>query len=269
MSGSQLMDGKRGSIFWTDPHDLVIVGLDTDDGPEHDLHDKRVRDPLDPLFVESIVAFGVQTPIQVAVKDGRYYVVYGRQRTRGAREAIAILKSRGEDSKILVPCMAAKMGDTKRLAQIAIVENEHRRQDSIAVKAEKAQTLLDRGADVARVALVFAVDTNTVRSWLKFASLSAPVKDAVEAGRITATAASKWADMKKADQVAALELALADSGGKRVSVAKAARAVNPDAPVRPKKADLIALAERDSVAAVGIRIALGLDPMPECKAAAE
>jgi ParB family chromosome partitioning protein len=270
MSGSQLIDGaKRRPAFDADADELTIVGIDTNDGAEHPLWDKRIHLPLDPAMLASVDADGIVMPIRVAKQGGVVYVVAGRQRVRHAREVNRLRAEKGIKDRVLVPCVGERMGDVERQAHIASIENEIRRDVPTLEKAAEAQRRIDRSVPIARVAQSFGVSVATVQSWLKSNSLSPEVRASIEAGHVSITAAAKWADLSPKDQVAALELALADSGGKRVSVAKATRTVNPDAPVRPKRAELIALAERDSVAAVGIRIALGLDPMPECKAAAE
>lgn len=266
MSGSQLIpDASRMPAFRVDPFKLVIVGLDTNDGPEHELYDVRVKDPIDDSFVESIIALGVIQSVRVAVREGTPYVVAGRQRVRGAREAIARLKARNEVAEITVPCIGERMtNDGSRLAQMAIVENEHRRDDGPLAKAAKAQTLLDRGLDIARIALVFGVSVSAVQSWLKIGSLAAPVKKAIEAGAITSTAAAKWADLPKADQVAALELAVASSPGKRVSTKAAERTVRPDGPSKPsRRVALAAIEAMPGSFADGIRFALGMLPEDE------
>lgn len=262
MSGSQaLPEASRGVLFKESPEKVVVIGHDTTDGAEHYLYDERIKHPLDESLVRHIMTFGVRVPVLVEAIEGVPHVADGRRRILHAREANRRLVAAGE--KPIVVQMVVAKGDEKTLNALAISLNEHRLNDTPLTRAAKcARYLMRNGDDIEDAALHFNVDANTIRSWAKIDSLAAPVKAEIEAGRITATAASKWADMKKADQVAALELALADSGGKRVSVAKAARTVNPDAPVKPKKAALLALADADPSLARGIRIALGIDPMP-------
>lgn len=264
MSGTQLIpDASRMPAFRVDPFKLTIVGLDTNDGPTHDLYDQRIHDPIADTFVESIIAYGIVQTVRVAVRDGVTYVVAGRQRVRGARRAIEILRERGEVAEITVPCIGERMRDGMHLSQIAIVENEHRRDDGPMAKAAKAQTLLDRGLDIKRIAVVFGVETNTIRAWLRLSGVAPQVKRAVESGAVSATAAAKWADLPSADQVAALELAIAESPGKRVSVKSATRTVDPGAVVRPSKRTLLKLIDGDtSDFARGVRVALGMEPMP-------
>jgi hypothetical protein len=236
MAKTILEGATRGSYFKLDPFAIIIVGLDTNDGPEHPLYDKRITLPLDEDMIEGICLYGVLISIRVVVIDGKPHVTDGRQRVRNARAAIERLRARGEVSDILIPATAEKMGDEDRQALIGIVTNEHRFGDSPLIRAAKMQQLLDRGIDVKRIALVFRVSVATVQANLKIGTLSAPVKRAIESGAISPTAAAKLADLPKADQVAALDLAVAESPGKKPTAAKVARVVNPDA-VKVSKVD--------------------------------
>jgi ParB/RepB/Spo0J family partition protein len=254
-------DAVRGSHFKLRPDQCTIVGLDTDDGAEHPLWDKRIRLPIDPGMVASIKARGVVQPIRVAVEDGVYYVVAGRQRVRHARIAVE------QGTEVLIPAIAEKMGDVERHAEIATMENAIRRDDSVLEKASEAQRALDREVPIAQVAVRFGVTVATIQNWTSLLGLAAPVKKAIEAGVVAPTAAAKWASLPKADQVAALELAAQATPGKRVSVKGAERIANPNAVVRPSKKALLALVEAapESDFARGIRVALGMEAMPEAE----
>ncbi len=243
MAGTQLIaDAQRRPAFKVDPDTVVIVGLDTDDGPEHPLWDKRIHLPLDPAMQASIDDKGVIQAVRGAVEAGVTYITAGRQRIRNAREVNKRRRALGLDI-VLVDIIAERMGDVERQAEISAIENEIRRDTSALEKAEEAQRRIDRGQPVARIALAFGVSVPTVQAWLKTNGLALTVKKAIEAGAVTVTAASKWADLARADQIAALELAVAESGGKRVSVKGATRTVNPDAPVRPSKKAVLAAIE--------------------------
>jgi ParB family chromosome partitioning protein len=261
MAKTLIEGATRGSHFKLDPNEVIVVGLDTDDGPEHPLWDKRVHLPLNQEMTDSIIEFGVVQPIRVVVDaDGKVYVSAGRQRVRNARVAIEQLKAAGEEAEIIVPAIAEKIGDGERHAQIAVVENAHRTASSILDKAEDARRMIDRGTPIGRVALINAVSVPTVQSWLALLDCSTPVKAAVIADKISPTAAVKLAGLPAKDQRAALELAIESSGGKRVSVKAATKTVNPDAVTRPSKRVLLRAIEAmpESPFADGIRFALGL-----------
>lgn len=63
--GGQAYDGKRMQAFLVGADEVVVVGLDTDDGAEHPLYDERVKDPVDEATVQSVMALGVLQPITV------------------------------------------------------------------------------------------------------------------------------------------------------------------------------------------------------------
>ncbi len=231
MAKTLLENATRGSHFKLDPSECIIVGLDTEDGPEHPLWDKRIRLPIDPGMVASIKDRGVIQPIRVAVENGRCYVVAGRQRVRSARVAVE------HGVEVTIPALAEKMGDVERHAETARIENAIRRDDSILDKAADAQRALDRETPIARVAMSFGVTVATVQNWIALLGLAAPVKKAIESGAISPTAAAKLADLPKQEQVSALEAAIAASPGKMPTVAKVARVANPDAPAKVSKVD--------------------------------
>lgn len=234
-----LIDGAvRGSHFKLDPNEVIVIGLDTEDGPEHDLYDKRVNDPFDEDMIASISLYGVIQPIRVVVDGDRVMVHVGRNRIRHAREA---MKRTGQT--ILVSAIAEKIGDGDRLREIQVIENEHRRDDSPLAKAAKMSSALDRCQDVKRVAMLFRCSTAHVRSSIAMLALAAPVKKAIESGAISVTAAAKLADLPKAEQVTKLDELVSASPAKRVSVGAATRATNPDAPTRPSKKAVLAAIE--------------------------
>lgn len=45
--GKQALDAPRKQYWLLNPENLVIIGLDTNDGPEHPLWDTRIKLPID------------------------------------------------------------------------------------------------------------------------------------------------------------------------------------------------------------------------------
>lgn len=259
MAGGQLIAGaQRGSIFYVDPFKVVIVGLDCPIEEAPDLYDgKRLAMALDEDMIESIVRYGVQEAIKVAVRNDVVYIYNGRTRVRHAREVVRRQIEAGDkDAKIVVPAMGEKMKDTGRLADLSIILNTHHFSDSPLVEAEKMQSALDRTRDIKRVAMMFRVSIATVQNRIALLALSAPVREAVESEKITPTAALQLAKLSDRDQAAAVELA-AESGA---SVTKMRRAANPSAPVKPsRKAALAAIeAMKGTPWADGAMYVLGL-----------
>jgi ParB family transcriptional regulator, chromosome partitioning protein len=261
------LPAKRGNLHQYDPldPDLKIIGLDTKDGPEHELYDERVFLPLDEAMVLNIMAIGVKEPITLRKRpEGRLDVVDGRGRLRAAREAQKRLRKLGEDP-LYIPALFED-GDEVHVQGVMISLNEIRRDDNVVVKAEKCLRLLARnGNDIKAAALRFGVTTAAVKNWVKMASLASKVKKAVAAGEISASAAAELHGLEKEDQIAKLDKLVATakaSGKKRASTASAKKAAGKSAGV-PKRV-LVKLVDDEELSskiepevAFGIKLAIG------------
>ncbi len=105
--------------------------------------------------------------------------------------------------------------------------NENRQDDLPMAKALKCQHLMALGRTEDQVAVTFGVSKVAVGQWLKLLELSAPVRKAIDDGRITASAASKLAGLNAEAQKKALDTALDGAApGKKVSAKKVAKAVS-------------------------------------------
>lgn len=214
----QALEGKRLNAFGYDPDDLVIVGLDTSDGPEHPLFDERAKLPVSEAFVKNVCVHGVLEPVLVRKDGGRVLVVAGRQRVKAARAANVLLRDEGSEA-IEVPVMLRRGGDAV-MAGVMISENEVRCADELATKLKKLERLVAQGWHEDDLAVAFGVSAQTVRSWLSLTEASKEVKTAVSAGLLSATAGAKIAALPRSDQAGAVEAATKDG---KASVAKAGR----------------------------------------------
>lgn len=181
--------GKSNVLFF-DPEALHLV-----EDPAHPLYDERVHLPLKEPMVLNIMALGVIQPI-VITKDpetGKVLVAAGRQRVKHAREANKRLKARGEEP-IQVPAVVRKT-DGDGLAGVMVAENELREQDTPLGRAAKMSRLMQRGRGEDAIALIFGCTVQTVRNTLALLDSTADVRQAVESGQITASAAHKLARM--------------------------------------------------------------------------
>jgi hypothetical protein len=262
-NGGQAVAGTRKTYFMVSPDDLVIVGLDTSDGPEHYLWDERITHPLIPERVANIRALGVREAIKVEKVGEELLVVDGRRRAMHAREANRQLKAEGEP-QLEVPIVVVK-GDEEHMSILSISMNEHREGDTPLVRAAKAQRMYDRGVSIANIAIAFGQDQNTVRSYLKIAGLPAEVKREVASGKISASAAAKFANLPKEEAVAKVREVIEKApAGRRPTVATARTQANPEAhKVLGRKALLrvVKQLDADDRFADGVRFALGLlDP---------
>jgi ParB family chromosome partitioning protein len=212
--GGQLLEGKRESMFRVDPETLTIIGVDTDDGPEHQLWDERTKLPLDDAMVKNIMALGVREPVIIVVEgkgnERRALVVDGRRRVMHIREANKRLSKRGEP-KLDCPVVAEKGMSEGEQTMLAASLNEIRMEDPVMVKAAKAARMKARGATYQDIALAFGVETQTVALWVNINGLADPVKKAVADGRLKPTAAGALAGLTPEKQKETLAELLADA----------------------------------------------------------
>jgi ParB family chromosome partitioning protein len=206
----QALPGSRLNAFLMDPDDLVIVGLDTPDGPEHPRYDERVHLPVDEALVNSLKFRGNKVAVLVckitdSAGNTRAEVVDGRQRVRCGRVANKQLTAEGK-TPIRLKVMVER-GSDKDLFGVLILTNELRQNDGPLQKAEKLQRCLEMGYTEAEAAVTFGVSEQTIRDWLILLELDPAVRNAVEARTLSATAAVKLGKLDKKrqrDELAAL-----------------------------------------------------------------
>lgn len=158
----QAVDAPRQSVFLIEPEKLKLIGLDTEDGPEHCLYDETVKDPPDDDLALSLGEFGQRQTIVVRKNGERVEVVSGRTRTKAAR----LWNARHPDAPIKLACMFVKGASQRELLAMMIVENEHRRNKPEIVRAKQAARLYLMEPDRHYVARVFKVELAKVNEWL-------------------------------------------------------------------------------------------------------
>lgn len=210
------IDAPRGTHFLVDPNELVIIGLDTKDGPNHPLYDVRITRPLAEDRIANFAFYGVLKPVLVRKDGDKLIVIDGRQRVRYARAANKELKKRGEEM-IRVPVIVKK-GDDAHLFGVSRAANLHDG-DDLLTNARNAQRFIDMGRDLAEVATTFGVSASTVRNWIAMLDLAPEVQAQVVAGEIGTVAAVQLASLPAAEQVATVNevKAEAKASGKRVT----------------------------------------------------
>ena len=206
-------------IEYVAPHDLVIIGLDTDHRGEHPLFDERVFIPIDTNLVKNITVYGIQQPVLARQEAGKYYVVDGRQRVRAAREAVKAQGSAGE-FQVKVPVRVLK-ADDRRVSGIMISANEHRQGDEVLSKAFKAVRLMDLVGDINTVSIAFGRSEAQIRNWFTLAEADSSLHSAIRLGTVGASAAIEIARLPREEQVKAVEKLVEAGGGKSVSEAQA------------------------------------------------
>jgi ParB family transcriptional regulator, chromosome partitioning protein len=235
--GGGQADGTRRSYFVFDPNELIIIGLDTNDGQDHPLWDERIHLPLSEPMIRNIRVRGVLEPITF-VRDGdRALVVDGRQRVRHAREALTLQVKAGE-FPLVVPGIPRR-GNDAELFGVARTLNAHRTADGPMTNARNVERMAAMGLSEDRIALEMGVTPQTVKAWRLLLDLAPVVCKAVEAGALSATAASTLAKLPRAEQIA--KLGELTAGGARPTIRAATnkvREANGQAPTETPSARL-------------------------------
>jgi ParB-like chromosome segregation protein Spo0J len=199
----------RGNLWSIDPMDLCIIGgsllpadergpLDTDDGPDHDLYDERVAEPLTDEFLNNIDAHGVDTPILIVKLGDVATVIAGRKRVRAARLVNVRRKKRGEPP-IKIDCKLKRVSGSGLLAAM-ITENEARTNDGLLTKIEKLKRLMARGVSAEDAAIHFNVGIGAIKGWLSFEdNATVETKAAARTGRLSASAAAELTKITNPD----------------------------------------------------------------------
>ncbi len=211
--GGSQADGTRRSYFVFDPGEVCIIGIDTNDGPEHPLFDAESnahKAEQDDANIANVRTFGVLKPILFERDGDRVIVVDGRTRVRWARCAAKLQKAAGEE--VLVVPGLPKRGDGAMLYGISRAANTHRPDDTPLQNARNAQRLIDMGRSEEEAAIAFGVTKLTMRQWLSLLTLDPKVQRLVERG-MAIGAASKLAKLPRSEQVARLAQ-LKDAGEK-------------------------------------------------------
>ena len=220
----QALEGSRLNAFGMDPNELVIVGLDTEDGVEHPLYDERVKLKLDEALVRNIMFHGVIEPVTVTKDgDGRPLVVVGRQRVRCAREANKRLEAEGKAS-IVVPVMVRR-GEQTSMFGVMVSENECRQGDLPLTTARKAAKFMQMGRTETEACVAFGVSKQTMGAWIRLLELEPALLKAVERNEISASQALEQAGGGVEVQRALAEKVKgkAPSNGKKPKAAKGNR----------------------------------------------
>lgn len=210
---------KRKDLFAVPADQLVIIGLDTDDGPEHALYDARIHLPIKDEMVVNIMKVGVLQPV-ICKKDGdRLLVVAGRQRIRHAREANKRLAD-ADLPPVLIPTIMMR-GTEENFIGAMVTENALRTDDTYQQKAERCRRMIQvNGMDEGDVAVYFGVHVQTIKQWMSWFDLAPEAQEAVAAGAMTPTSATKLAKLpqeKQREHVTRIKDEVQKNGGKKVS----------------------------------------------------
>lgn len=202
------------------PYDLMIVGLDTKDGPEHMLYDRRNDIPLDGDRIPGYVKYGVQKPIHTR----EMVVIDGRQRVRYARAVWDMQAKQGvpEDKRIMVPTIAlSPKVDDATAWELSRQLNIHDKSGPVMTAWDMTRSLKINGGDYKKVAATYGVSEQTVRNFERMiVKLSPDVLKKVEDDELTATAAFELTAFTPDEQAAILDEIKQEGGSPDVANVK-------------------------------------------------
>lgn len=203
----------RKDMYLVDADKLILV---TDE--KHPLYDERVHLPVSEKLVKNILARGVIKPV---IMNGVFEVVDGRQRVKAVLEANKkIAKKDGEP--IRVPAIIRR-GTEDDLYGVLVTSNALHQEDGPLALAEKVQKYENYGKTEEETCTTFGIEASMRKALLKLMDCVVPVKNAVETGKISVSAAAQLGKLKPEEQRAALD-ELLSSGGK-ATFKKAAKVV--------------------------------------------
>lgn len=219
MGGQIFDDAPRLQGYHIDCDIPVIIGLDTDDGPEHCLWDQSDRNAEgDPIFAaELVMDGGIRQPVLcrangVIKKGGSAEVGVGRRRVQAARlikhkpklvrDVLAQLDVKLRVEPILVPVMVEKHTDDE-WRRIVAAENAQRKDLSFRDKVAQALRMLERVKNKGAVAAVYGVSVACVAEWELTKDLDEQVLALVGPGRgqLSQTAAIQLVSLPREKQV--------------------------------------------------------------------
>lgn len=211
-------NAPRQDIKMYEPTEVLIIGIDTSDGPSHWGHDAESnKEPLLEATVLFTMEYGVIQPV-LGRRDGeKIVIVAGRGRTRHLREANVRRATEGLPPWTL-PVRIVK-GDEKRMRILKTAENSHRRDQHPLARARQAYELSQLMPE-AEAATAMGLGVPQFKAVIKFLDLAPAGVKAVEAGWLKPTAALELVTLSEADQttrVAELAEIMARSNGKKVT----------------------------------------------------
>jgi ParB-like chromosome segregation protein Spo0J len=216
-SSNRADDAPRKEVKMYDPHVVVIIGLDTDDGPSHPQFDGESNDaPLLEADILFTYEHGVIQPISCKRDGKRLLVVFGRGRTRQLREAN---KRRIADGlqPWLLPVQIVQ-GDTLKMLSLKHGENSHRREQNPMARARAAYDLAQQMPEE-KAAVVMGLGVPQFRNVIKLLDLAPAVAKEVTKGTISASAATPLTALSEAEQIEKLaELVAAGADGSKPTI---------------------------------------------------
>lgn len=182
----QAVEAPRRTMFLVDPNEVVLIGRDTKDGPNHPRYDVRVLNDFDEAIVEGMIKFGVKKPISVIKVGDRLEVVDGRQRVINAREANRRIIEAG-GMPLRIPLLPPEQGTDSKMFGLTILLNEHVVADTPFGRGQKAQKAFEMGYSEEEIANLFRVSIGTVKNYMSLLALPNEIQQMVVGNKVAAT----------------------------------------------------------------------------------
>jgi ParB-like chromosome segregation protein Spo0J len=212
MSSNRADNAPRKEVKMYDPDGndprVIIIGIDTDDGPSHPQFDKESNDaPVLEADVLFTYEHGIIQPV-ACKRDGKnLIVVFGRGRTRQLREANK--RRRANSLKPWFLPVQIVMGDVVKMLALKIGENSHRREQNPMARARQAYELSQQ-MPPEEAAVIMGLGLQQFRQVIKLLDLAPAVATAVTKGQLSASAAAELTGLSEVEQTTKLaELATA------------------------------------------------------------
>ena len=211
--------GRGETIFNLDPRPpaeggtVVVIGIDTKDGPEHVLWSNSSRNmrPIRPM-IDSIKKHGIQQPVKVRKNGDTQEIIFGRVRRFNLLIANEELAAEGLETWPL-PALNFK-GTDEELEELILIENLHREEEGVVETARGAMRLLRRGKTKQYVAsLCKFKSVHALDKLLQVLDLDPKAQAAIEekTGGITRFAVTELVDLKFDEQAEVLDEVLAEA----------------------------------------------------------
>ena len=203
---------RAGDQFKFDPDEVVLIGKDTDDGPEHPQYDRKVCAEASPVLVESMRLFGQFVPITFYREAGKVICSKGRGRVKAARVILSDLRREaekaGKDPKeveFYVIGIPGKPMDEATQVATKHAENLNRRIYDASDEADAVQEMLAHHASRRSMCAVLGISPSQLDERIALLKLSGPVRKAVDDGRLSASGGVELSKLSRADQIRKLK----------------------------------------------------------------
>lgn len=215
-SNNRADNAPRKELKMYDPNVVVIIGIDTDDGPSHPQFDKQSNAaPVLEADVRFTVKHGVIQNVLCKRDGDRLIVVAGRGRTRQLREANKRLIADGVKPWLL-PVFIVQ-GDEEKMLALRHGENSHRRDQDPMDRAKDAYDLSQKMPEQ-EAADVLGLGLQQFRNSIKLLDLAPAVAKLVTSQDLSPTAAVVMVGMSEADQTAKIAEIMTSTNGAKPTV---------------------------------------------------